>query len=421
MVLEGKRFKQRLPGEAGSDPECLDPLENVASFSVVPRCLRYEDVSATKVCSEQDVVDHLNLTSNRDRLTLTRPVQDWTTPTVVSLDVFIYTILSVFWENELISWDPADFCGIQEVTIPRELLWKPDLIIYETMEKNEASGSPYLMVRHDGRVIMDNNLKLVSTCSIDIHKFPFDTQNCNLTFSSSIYTDQEIQLVPLSNSSLVTKNSREIMLTHGEWEFMNVSVHTVKVAYQDQGTWDQVVYTITIRRVPLLQVLTFIMPILFFLSLDLASFFMPDTRGDKLCFKVTVLLAMSVLLLILNDTFPSKPSKTPLMAVYVIVVFAFMLLSLLETILVVYLMERASTPRGSRAGRGSRGSRAPSSEGLHLSRDAGMHHITSHHIINHCTYTEKWTDLRQTQTDTNTGTKTDSDTAKHVEPNNSMG
>src|SRR4029434_8400439 len=55
------------------------------------------------------------------------------------------------------------------------------------------------------------------------------------------------------------------------------------------------------------------MPILFFLSLDLASFFMPDTRGDKLCFKVTVLLAMSVLLLILNDTFPSKPSKTPLM------------------------------------------------------------------------------------------------------------
>ena len=86
------------------------------------------------------------------------------------------------------------------------------------MEKNEASGSPYLMVRHDGRVIMDNNLKLVSTCSIDIHKFPFDTQNCNLTFSSSIYTGRTLTL----ESKAAIHTGRTLTLEH------KAAIHTGK-------------------------------------------------------------------------------------------------------------------------------------------------------------------------------------------------
>jgi len=57
--------------------------------------------------------------------------------------------------------------------------------------------------------------------------------------------------------------------------------------------------------------INFQLPILFFLILDLASFFIPD-RGEKLCFKVTVLLGISVLLLILNDILPSKSHRCPL-------------------------------------------------------------------------------------------------------------
>lgn len=57
--------------------------------------------------------------------------------------------------------------------------------------------------------------------------------------------------------------------------------------------------------------INFQLPILFFLTLDLASFFIPD-EGEKLGFKVTVLLGISVLLLILNDILPSKSHRCPL-------------------------------------------------------------------------------------------------------------
>lgn len=72
------------------------------------------------------------------------------------------------------------------------------------------------------------------------------------------------------------------------------------------------VYQVTIKRRPLLHVINFLLPILFFLALDLASFFIPDHRGEKLSFKITVLLAISVLLLILNDILPSMSNETPL-------------------------------------------------------------------------------------------------------------
>lgn len=68
----------------------------------------------------------------------------------------------------------------------------------------------------------------------------------------------------------------------------------------------------TMKRRPLLHVINLLLPVLFFLTLDLASFFIADYRGEKLGFKVTVLLAISVLLLILNEILPSMSNKTPL-------------------------------------------------------------------------------------------------------------
>ncbi|XP_074530859.1 uncharacterized protein LOC141793884 [Halichoeres trimaculatus] len=96
----------------------------------------------------------------------------------------------------------------------------------------------------------------------------------------------------------------------------------------------------TIKRRSGLYVANFIVPILFFLCLDLASFLISESGGEKLSFKVTVLLAVTVMQLILNDILPSSSDRIPLIAVYCIGVFTLMMLSLLETILMMYLMEK---------------------------------------------------------------------------------
>ncbi len=66
------------------------------------------------------------------------------------------------------------------------------------------------------------------------------------------------------------------------------------------------------KRRPLLYVIIFLMPVFYFLLLDLASFFIDSTGGEKLGFKVTLLLSISVLLLLLKDMLPSTASDIPL-------------------------------------------------------------------------------------------------------------
>ncbi|XP_054454298.1 5-hydroxytryptamine receptor 3A-like [Anoplopoma fimbria] len=312
--------------------------------------------SSKKVCSYQDVVDYLNLTTDNSVFKTTRPVLDHEHPTVVHLDIILYAILAVIektqtfipvvwalmeWNNERISWNPDQFCGITQISVPKELLWKPDLIIYEMTEKDDSPKSPYMYMSYDGKVTAEAEMKVVSTCKMDVHKFPFDTQRCSITVASAIHCVQQIRLHPYSNSSRATQYSREVMKTQGEWDFLQLSVTSGNITFGD-GMWEHLIYTFTMKRRPLLHVTNFLLPVLFFLILDLASFLIADHRGEKLGFKVTVLLAISVLLLILNDILPSMSNRTPLIATYCIVIFALMLLSLLETILVTYLMEKDS-------------------------------------------------------------------------------
>lgn len=201
--------------------------------------------------------------------------------------------------------------------------------------------NPYILIFHNGTVMSENDMRIVSTCKMDVHRFPFDTQRCNISFGSAIHSVEEVRLRASLDSSRITEFSREVMKTQGEWDFLQLTVLNTNFTYGGRA-WEQLIYTFSIKRRPLLHIIIFLVPILFFLVLDLASFFISDECGEKLSFKVTVLLSISVLVLILNEILPSMSNKTPLIATYFIVIFALMLLSVLETIFVMYLKERSS-------------------------------------------------------------------------------
>ena len=34
------------------------------------------------------------------------------------------------WDDELLTWNPADFGGITRIRIPCDLIWLPDIVLY---------------------------------------------------------------------------------------------------------------------------------------------------------------------------------------------------------------------------------------------------------------------------------------------------
>ncbi|XP_037546868.1 5-hydroxytryptamine receptor 3C-like [Nematolebias whitei] len=319
----------------------------------------------THTCTYQNVLNFLNLTKSNEMYTMSRPTSHYKNETLIFLDMAIYAILDVkesdqtfisyiwidmAWANPLLGWNESIFCGISQLTVPTEVLWKPDLTIEEMVEKDKAPPSPFLKVFSNGLVEYRNDQVVISTCRMRVYRFPFDFQSCNISFKSVLHSDEELKILYYENDTALTEWSREVMQTQYEWLFMNQSVTKKTVSYFGFNQ-TVIVHTITMKRRSSLYVANFLLPVLFFLCLDFASLLMSE-GGDKIGFKVTVLLAVTVMQLILNEILPVSSNNIPLVVIYCIGIFGLMLLSLMETILVKYLMEKDSASQDSNTDNG---------------------------------------------------------------------
>ncbi|XP_051795582.1 5-hydroxytryptamine receptor 3A-like [Acanthochromis polyacanthus] len=313
-----------------------------------------DEANSDYKCSFQAIFDHLNLTENKTKYTMSRPVKNHTTHTDIHVYMAIYAILDVResdqtlvsnvrifleWDNEHIQWNSHEFCHLEHIMAPTEYLWMPDLTIKEMTEKNKIRPNPNLRIDHRGFVEYRDDQVVVSTCKMHIFKFPFDTQTCNFSFKSVLYSDKEVKLSFNKNNEKLTNYSRKVMLTQYEWLFVNLT-STSTIDDFDFINQTVIVYSIIMKRRSVLYVVNFLLPVLVFLCLDLASLLISNRGGEKLSFKVTVLLAVTVMQLILNEILPASSHRIPLIAIYCIGVFGMMLLSLMETIFVMYLMDK---------------------------------------------------------------------------------
>ncbi|XP_030196756.1 5-hydroxytryptamine receptor 3A isoform X2 [Gadus morhua] len=176
-----------------------------------PEAWATDEVSSEKVCSYFDVLTQLNISKGNELYTMTRPILDYRNQTIVHLEIALYGILgmdekeqmfvaslltSLQWHSDLFSWNPEDFCGITYIpSIPKKLMWEPDIIIEEMIAEDKAPPSPFLTLYSNGTVELNRGMVVVSTCLMQIFSFPFDTQRCTLTFKSITHTDKELRLL----------------------------------------------------------------------------------------------------------------------------------------------------------------------------------------------------------------------------------
>ncbi|XP_016424213.1 5-hydroxytryptamine receptor 3A-like [Sinocyclocheilus rhinocerous] len=349
--------------------------------------------SAAGNCSYKALIEHLGLGNNDDiQMTSLRPVFKWKTPTFVYTDLFVTSITEVDekaqilstqvtivhgWFSEFTKWDPDDFCGIKFCPIKKDMVWTRKVaetgfhievfkaIVHPKMKHGVSSGRPrrssshplnapihiktefatkenqYVQLLNQGAIVTSNTFAVTTACKMNLHQFPFDVQSCTFSFQSPIHSIEELIISPFSGASFLTLSSKQAFQTQGEWEFLSINMS--KANASTLGVLqDQLIYKITMKRRPLLYVINFLMPVFYFLILDLASFFIDSSGGEKLGFKITLLLAISVLLLLLQDMLPSTSSDIPLIGVYCVVIFTLIGISVLETILVNFLMAKGN-------------------------------------------------------------------------------
>ncbi|XP_040897265.1 5-hydroxytryptamine receptor 3A-like [Toxotes jaculatrix] len=255
-----------------------------------------------------------------------------------SLTTFIWQILE--WDIEGLSWDEKE-CGTTRVSVPREKLWVPDVHISEFMDEDKSPKTPYVYLYNTGRVFDDKPVRVVSSCRLEIYTFPFDIQNCSLTFGPHLHRAEDIRMFHGSTAELILAESREVLMTKGEWELADIesAQNSLEIT---EGSYSEIKFFIILRRRPVLYVVNLLIPSCFLITLDLFSFLLPPQCVDRSAFKMTLILGYTVFLLLMNELLPVTGNTTPLINVLFSVSLALMVASLLETVFITNIQFSSS-------------------------------------------------------------------------------
>ncbi|XP_012495829.1 PREDICTED: 5-hydroxytryptamine receptor 3C-like [Propithecus coquereli] len=283
-----------------------------------------------------------------------RPVTNYSIPTHVNISFTLSAIVEVdsrlhlltlflwfnmIWGNPFISWDPEECGNVSKLTVTTENLWLPDIFIVESMNVEQIPEGLSAYVTSDGHIVYSKPMRVTSICNLNIFYFPFDQQNCTLTFSSFFYTVDSMLLGMDKEVWEITDTSQNILNTQGEWELLGISKATLRMAV-GPSLFDQIMFHVAIRRKPKLYVINLLVPSGFLMAIDALSFYLPAKSGNRAPFKITLLLGYNVFLLMMNKLLPA--GGTPLISVYFALCLSLMVLSLLETVFIVYLMHLAT-------------------------------------------------------------------------------
>ncbi|KIH65127.1 Neurotransmitter-gated ion-channel ligand binding domain protein [Ancylostoma duodenale] len=107
------------------------------------------------------------------------------------------------WFDAKLTWDPKKYGGLRTLHIPSDLIWTPDLVLY-----NNAAGDPDItiltdaLVTHEGHVFWQPPAIYKSFCPIDVTWFPYDSQKCEMKFGTWTYTGRYVDLKQLPKGEL---------------------------------------------------------------------------------------------------------------------------------------------------------------------------------------------------------------------------
>ncbi|KAI1897984.1 hypothetical protein AGOR_G00088920, partial [Albula goreensis] len=242
------------------------------------------------------------------------------------------------WNDYKLRWKPSDYDNVTSIRVPSELIWVPDIVLYNNADGEFAvTHMTKAHLFHTGVVRWVPPAIYKSSCSIDVTFFPFDQQNCKMKFGSWTYDKAKIDLERLENT-VDLKDYWE----SGEWAIVNaVGTYNTKKYDCCHEIYPDITYFFIIRRLPLFYTINLIIPCLLISCLTVLVFYLPSDCGEKITLCISVLLSLTVFLLLITEIIPSTSLVIPLIGEYLLFTMIFVTLSIVITVFVLNVHHRS--------------------------------------------------------------------------------
>ncbi|MCJ8739601.1 hypothetical protein PDJAM_G00049050 [Pangasius djambal] len=235
------------------------------------------------------------------------------------------------WYDAYLKWDKDEYDGLEVIRIPSSLVWRPDIVLYNKADEDlPGPADTNVVLRYTGEITWDAPAITKSSCVVDVSYFPFDSQQCNLTFGSWTYNGNQVDITMGMASGDLSD-----LVENVEWECDGMPATKNVIMYGCcSDPYPDITYTLLLRRRSSFYIFNLLLPCFLISFLAPLGFFLPADSGEKVSLGVTVLLALTVFQLVVAESMPPSES-VPLIGKYYI---ATMTMITASTSLTIFIM-----------------------------------------------------------------------------------
>uniref|UniRef100_A0AC35TXV8 Neur_chan_LBD domain-containing protein n=1 Tax=Rhabditophanes sp. KR3021 TaxID=114890 RepID=A0AC35TXV8_9BILA len=275
-------------------------------------------------------------------------------------------VIKPSWIDQKLKWNPDDYGGVDVLYVPSELLWLPDIVLYNNADGNyQISIMTKAKLSPNGTVLWEPPAIFKSMCQIEVEWFPFDDQICTLIFGSWTYSGLEVDLKH-KDSHLQREDTELVMGYEGEyaekvwivdkgidlsdyypsveWDILRVPGKRHEKLYPCcESPFVDLTYEIHLRRKNLFYFINLIIPSVGISFLTALVFYLPSDGGEKISLCISILISLTVFFLLLVEIIPSTSLVIPLIGKYLLFTMVMVTLSVIVTVITLNVHYRSAS------------------------------------------------------------------------------
>ncbi|XP_013099122.1 acetylcholine receptor subunit beta-like 2 isoform X2 [Stomoxys calcitrans] len=251
------------------------------------------------------------------------------------------------WFDYKLRWDPEEYGGVEQLYVPSEHIWVPDIVLYNNWDGNyEVTLMTKATLKYTGEVFWEPPAIYKSSCEMNVEYFPYDEQICFMKFGSWTYNGAQVDLkhldqVPGSNLVQIGIDLSEFYLSV-EWDILEVPATKNEEYYPDTlEPFSDITFKLTMRRKTLFYTVNLIIPCVALTFLTVLVFYLPSDSGEKVTLCISILVSLTVFFLLLAEIIPPTSLAVPLLGKYLLFTMILVSLSVWTTVCVLNIHFRS--------------------------------------------------------------------------------
>uniref|UniRef100_A0A8C7PA32 Neurotransmitter-gated ion-channel ligand-binding domain-containing protein n=1 Tax=Oncorhynchus mykiss TaxID=8022 RepID=A0A8C7PA32_ONCMY len=226
------------------------------------------------------------------------------------------------WEDPDLSWNTSVYHH-DVVVLPVSKIWTPELHVTNGVQTTMKHGNKDLLVHSNGTIEHMVIMNTVVGCEVNLYNYPFASDFCAIALN--------VWAISGCGMFLDFGNVSKTSANRGDWLTEEVELNA------KGGRDDRNYLWVSLKMRSENPFLSLVLPSILIIVADVVSFSLPLGGGERISFKVTLVLSFIMFLIILNDLLPGGGQCSPIIRKHFCFCLVILVLSTLQSMVLTRL------------------------------------------------------------------------------------